>query len=127
MQQLSLKTYQLLNLELGTASKTLDYSLLLLILINCAAIILHSVKAYEVKYHDTFQAIEFYSVIIFSVEYILRLWCIVESEKYSSPVKGRIRYMFSAGALIDLLAVLPFYLAVITVDLRFIRVFRLLR
>jgi voltage-gated potassium channel len=127
MKALRKSTYQLLNLELGWQSKLLDYSLLLLILINCIAILLQSIKSLNAAYFYIFNAIEIYSVVIFSVEYLLRVWCIVENEKYNLPISGRLKYIFSVGALIDLLAIIPFYLAVIAIDLRFIRIFRLLR
>ncbi|HRF17151.1 MAG TPA: ion transporter, partial [Chitinophagaceae bacterium] len=49
-------------------------------------------------------------------------------EKYKGSLKGRLRYMLSPGALVDLLAILPFYLhAIIGFDLRMLRILRLMR
>ena len=71
---------------------------------------------------------EIISVVIFTLEYIIRLWSITASRKYSHPVRGRIKFIFSSGSLIDLLAILPFYLPmIIGFDLRFIRLLRLFR
>jgi voltage-gated potassium channel len=66
---------------------------------------------------------------VFTIEYAARVWCSVERDdgRYRHPVRGRLRYVLSPLALIDLLAILPFYLTqLLPVDLRFMRVFRLL-
>ena len=72
---------------------------------------------------------EWFSMLVFTVEYAARVWCAVERDdiRFRDPVRGRVRYILSPLALIDLLAILPFYLThVLPVDLRFMRVFRLL-
>lgn len=69
-------------------------------------------------------------VIIFSIEYILRVYMCPFSENpiYRDPIKGRLKYMISPIALIDLLSILPFYMPmVIDFDLRYLRLFRLIR
>jgi len=69
-------------------------------------------------------------VAIFTVEYVARLWCIVEAPRYRglSPSMARLRYALSPLAVVDLVAILPFYLSfLVSVDLRFLRVLRLLR
>jgi voltage-gated potassium channel len=75
-----------------------------------------------------FEYFEIFSVVIFSIEYVLRLWACTVMDKYAHPIWGRIRYIFSVGALIDLLAILPFYLPFfIAADTRFLRILRLFR
>ena len=67
-------------------------------------------------------------MLLFTLEYGARVWAAVEREggRYTAPVRGRLRYMLSPLALIDLIAILPFYLSfLLPVDLRFMRVFRL--
>lgn len=100
-----------------------------LIALNSLAIILHSVP--EIREQPQlaifFIDFEIVSVLLFTVEYILRVWACVESEEYRHPVWGRIRFMFSAWALIDLLAILPFYLTMFTTDFGLIRMLRVLR
>jgi voltage-gated potassium channel len=67
-------------------------------------------------------------VAIFSIEYLLRLWTCNVDVTYKGRIKGRIKYFFSPLALIDLFAILPFYIPmIIPIDLRFLRVIRLVR
>ena len=75
-----------------------------------------------------FHYFDLISVIIFTVEYVLRVWSCTHHKEYKHPVYGRIKYVFSLEALIDVLAILPFYLhAFIGFDLRVLRILRLLR
>ena len=79
-------------------------------------------------HRELIDLLELVSVIVFSVEYAIRLWVCVVDENYRSPVKGRLRYMASPMALADLLAVLHFYLpALIPLNVIIFRVFRLFR
>ena len=56
------------------------------------------------------QRFELISVLIFTGEYLLRVWACASDPKYGSPVRGRLRFGVTPLALIDLVAVLPFYL-----------------
>jgi len=98
------------------------------ICLSIVSVVLETEPELYNAYHDYFRDFEIFTVIIFSLEYILRLWCIVEEPRYKRPILGRLRYIVTPLALVDLLAVVPFYLpALITVDLRFIRILRLIR
>jgi voltage-gated potassium channel len=71
---------------------------------------------------------EVLSVIVFTVEYLLRLWVAPLAPRFQGAVWGRVRYALTPLALVDLWAVLPFYLPMlIPLDLRFIRALRVLR
>lgn len=113
-----------------TIDRIVAIFLMALISINALAVILETVDEYQAEYGAIFYTIEVVSVAIFTIEYFLRLWVAPLSEQYSGRF-GRIRYAFSAMSLIDLLAILPFFLPFFfTTDLRFIkflRVFRLFR
>ena len=104
-----------------------DAFIIVLIILNVVAIILQSEPELNQRFAIYFHWFEVFSVIIFSVEYITRLWTIVENQEYAHPIKGRILWMFSFMAMVDLLAILPFYLPFVGVDLRFLRIFRLFR
>jgi len=107
-----------------------DIFMVCLIFFNVIAVTLETVESLHIKYQTFFYWFELFSVIVFSFEYVTRIWACVESHspEYQHPLWGRLRFIASPMALVDLLAILPFYLAfIITVDLRFLRVFRLLR
>ncbi|NNC76742.1 MAG: ion transporter [Woeseiaceae bacterium] len=114
-------------------SRFVDICLISMIAASVIAVILESVPAIERKYGSQLYWFEVLTIAVFSVEYLLRVWSAVEHQdrKNDNPVWARIRYVFSFHAIIDLLAILPFYLLTFglfgTVDMRFLRAFRLLR
>jgi voltage-gated potassium channel len=116
--------------EVRRPTGMIDYALLALILLNVVSVILETVEDWGETYGEAFFLFEIASVIIFTVEYLLRVWSCTQasSRRFRHPILGRLRYMATPLALIDLLAILPFYLSfAIGVDLRFLRVIRLLR
>jgi voltage-gated potassium channel len=112
-------------------SRAVDVFIIVLILVNVVAVILESVASLRLRWGDAFRLLEQISLIVFSLEYLLRVWSIVDNRwraEYRHPLWGRLRFMRSPLALIDLLAVLPFWLSMfVPLDLRFLRVARLLR
>jgi voltage-gated potassium channel len=129
MNELRRRTYTILENASGEpAARLLNGLLIGLILANVAAIVLASVTSIGARYHAWFSALEWLSILVFTFEYLARVWAAVERDdgRYRAPVRGRIRYMLSPLALIDLLAILPFYLTfLVPLDLRFMRIFRL--
>jgi voltage-gated potassium channel len=122
------------GLEIGLAGRGpmrfVHAFVVLLIIANVTAVVLESHQPFAEAHGRAFWLFELVSVAIFSLEYGIRLWCIVEAPRYRgmSPARARIRYALSPLALIDLAAILPFYLAfLVPFDLRFLRVLRLLR
>ena len=68
------------------------------------------------------------SIVIFSFEYLLRIWSAAEHEPFEPAWKNRLKWVQSGGAVIDLLAILPAYINFfVPIDLRFLRILRLLR
>jgi voltage-gated potassium channel len=108
-------------------SKAFDIFIITLIGLNVAALILESVKSIQTFAPRLFYVFEFVSVIIFSVEYVARVWSSVEIPTYQKPVIGRLRFMVTPLAIVDLLAILPFYLPFTGIDLRFLRILRMMR
>jgi len=89
---------------------------------------LETVPAIYEPHKEFFHYFDFVSVIIFTVEYVLRVWSSNHEPRYEHSLKGRLKYIFSFGAIIDLIAILPFYLQrFIGFDLRVLRILRLLR
>jgi len=108
--------------------KIINGFIIVLILLNLVAVVLETEPGLYEKHKTFFHAFNLVSVIIFSIEYILRLWSCTHEPKYKHWFWGRLKYMFSWEALIDLAAILPFYLAsVLVFDLRELRLLRLLR
>jgi len=105
-----------------------DVGMLILIFLNLVSVVLETVQSLYVPYSHIFRDFEVFSIIVFTVDYVLRLWTCTLNDKYKSPFWGRVRFAFSFIALIDLLSFLPFYLPmIIPFDLRFLRAFRLFR
>ena len=121
-------------LEMGAfgnrAGAVCDAFLVLLIVANVVAVAAETVDSLALRYQTHFVIFEIASVAVFTAEYLLRLWVSVERQPaaYRRPVRDRLAYMATPLAIIDLLAILPFYLAAFTgLDLRFLRIFRLVR
>jgi voltage-gated potassium channel len=108
-------------------SRVFDVGIVALILLNIVAMIAESVEALHSLVPRCFAAFEYFSVAVFSLEYVLRVWSCVEEQPYARPIRGRLRFTRTPLAIVDLLAVLPFYLPFLSVDLRVLRMFRLLR
>jgi len=110
------------------AARYFNYFMTGLIIINVLAVILETEGPLYEQFFLLFWLIEIVSIAIFTVEYVIRLWICTLNPRFSNPVTGRLRYMVSPYALIDLFSFLPFYLPVLLpVDLRFIRILRLFR
>jgi len=108
----------------------IDRALLVLIVINLIAVAVESMPEFHERYARAFELIEFFSLFVFTVEYALRMWSAVEHApvRHLSPWKARLNYALSTAGLIDLVAVLPFWFAIVLpADFRFILVFRMVR
>ncbi len=105
-----------------------DIALIILIAANVILVILETVDTIYAQYAPWFTYVEYFSIFIFTIEYLLRIWACVEDEQLEGVRNKRLKYMLSPLALIDLLAILPFFLTILfVIDLRFLRVMRLLR
>ncbi|MCI5120011.1 MAG: ion transporter, partial [Candidatus Electrothrix sp. AUS4] len=109
------------------ASRIFDTVILTLIFFNVLAVIIGSVQSIQERFAFFFNAFEVLSVIVFTVEYLARLWSCTAHPRSLGRLCERLRFAFRAMPLIDLLAILPFYLPFLGVDLRTLRVLRLLR
>jgi len=111
-------------------SIAVDRALVLLILVNLIAVALESVPEFGTQYRGAFVGIEIFSLVVFSVEYALRLWAAVEHgpNRHLKALRARLKYALSPSGIVDLIAVLPFWFAlVLPDDLRLLVVFRIVR
>lgn len=113
-------------------SKAVEIFIAVLVLLNVLSIILESLHELHVEYADWFYLFDSFSVVVFSIEYVLRVWS--GGAKYELGVKGnawrgRKDYVFSPFGIVDFASTVPFYLQLILpgADLRMLRMFRLLR
>jgi voltage-gated potassium channel len=91
---------------------------------NVTAASLETVDAIYLSYQSIFIQFEIFSVVMFSIEFLLRLWSAPAAENYTS----RINYLLSFDAIVDLLAIAPFYISILFgIDLRALVSLRLLR
>lgn len=125
------RTFEVLDkgAEGDPLSRTIDVMIMGLVLGNVVAVILESVPSIGRAYHDLFIAFEKVSVAAFSAEFLLRIWSVADDESHGRhPFHRRLHYLRSPMAIVDVLAIAPFYLsAFFALDLRFLRVLRLLR
>lgn len=104
--------------------------LVTLIFLNTFAFVLGTVEGFKEDYAIQLDIILYVSIVVFSIEYLLRLWVCVEHplRRDGHPIWARVQYMFTPLALVDLIAILPFYIGPgSSVDLRILRVLSMLR
>jgi len=113
----------------GRIGLYVDWLIMLLIAANVVAVMLETVDPLAARYERLFYWFEVGSVAIFTTEYLGRVWSAVESGDYEGPITGRLRFASRPLLVVDLLAILPFYLTVVgvTAELRFLRALRLVR
>ncbi|HVF28771.1 MAG TPA: ion transporter [Pyrinomonadaceae bacterium] len=110
------------------ASRVFAYSIMTLITFNVIAVIVETVESVAAPLGPLLTVFEIFSVAVFSVEYVLRVWTCTTDARFAGGLRGRVRYALTPMALVDLLAILPFYLPMfISLDLRFVRSLRLFR
>ena len=129
-QRVRRRTYEVLEKagEGDRLSQAVDIVIIAVILANMGAVVLESFEGLYERYAGWFAALELVSVALFTVELALRLWtCDLLRPGRTWPV-AVMRFLVSPVGLIDLLAIVPFYLPLlIPVDLRVVRILRLVR
>ena len=109
-----------------TSGKLFDVALLLVILISIVIVSLESVESINQRHEDLLRGLEWAITVMFTVEYLLRLYCTKHSKKYATSFYG----------VIDLVAILPTYLSLfipgaqgllVIRSLRLLRVFRVFK
>ena len=128
--QLKLNIFNILKIssEKSLVGIVFDWFIMTLIVVNVVFIIIDTFEGVPQYVKETSDYVEFFSLIIFTIEYALRLWTADILNPSIRPLKARKKYMFSFMAIIDLLAIIPSYIPLIlTIDLSILRALRLLR
>ena len=115
-------------------SRTVDLFIIILIVLNVTMVILETVAGINETYGEFIEFFETVCVLIFTVEYLMRIWCCTADEKFAHALKGRLAFMLTPLALIDFIAIFPYYVFLLvtippdyTLPLRLLRLFRLLK
>ena len=112
----------------GNYQKDVDKWIGFLIIANLFTLMFEHVPAVYEPYRMWFELFDVFSVAVFTIEYALRFYLAPEDEEFERKNSPRSAFVFSPFAIIDFLAVAPFYLqAFLPVDLRVLRALRLLR
>jgi len=113
----------------GNYQKFIDKWISILIVVNLFALLFEQVPAIFEPNAHLFHYFDIFSVVVFTLEYFLRFYVAPEDPDFAAKRNARTSYIFSPFAIIDLLAIAPFYLKFlgIPLDLRFLRFLRLLR
>ncbi len=112
----------------GNFQAALEKWIGVLIVVNLFALVLEHVPAVFEPNKHLFHYFDIFSVAVFVLEYVLRFYLAPEDEEFQRKSSPRVAYVFSPFAIIDFLAVAPFFLqSFIPIDLRALRFLRLLR
>ena len=114
----------------GRLQEMFELFIAMWVLVSVFAVILESVHGISYLLNVEFVILDAVAVAVFTIEYCMRMYSCVEEPGYEGTVMGRWRQAKHPSTVIDLLAILPFFLEVFLhhlLDLRFLRVFRLTR
>lgn len=120
------RLYQVIFESDTRGGRQFDIALMGLIVLSLVIVVLDSIESVAARFPLTLSALEWTITLLFTIEYAARLYC--------SP--QRLRYALSFFGVIDLLAILPTYLALFFPELhalldvrvlRLLRIFRVLR
>ncbi|WAC25971.1 ion transporter [Ancylobacter sp. SL191] len=111
-------------------AERVNIALIVLIVLNVVVAVLETVPSLLLRDMPFFRSFEIISLVLFALEYALRLWSAPENPRYRGVPAGwaRLRHMVTPAAIIDLVAWLPFLISMLFhVELRTLAIFRLLR
>ena len=125
---MNIKTYLIETFfpPVGRKSTNLEKFITVIIILSILSTVFETEKSLYFGNEKLFQSLEYIFVTIFIIEYILRLILSGSKDQFSG-IAGRIKYIFTPLALIDLLAILPTLILEFSTDLFLLRIFRLLR
>lgn len=110
------------------ASRAVDLFIIGLISLNVIAVVLESIEGLRLRFGLAFHYFEVFSIAAFTLEYLLRLWSCTADSRFHGTVRGRLRFIVTGLSIIDLIAIVPFYLPlVLSFDLRLVRMLRFIR
>ena len=128
MKKLRLQVFKVIEPNKAVASIVFEVFIIALILVSVVLIIVDTFPDIPDSVRRVFDYVEIFSIAVFTVEYLLRLFTADYLYQDLPAAKARRKYVFSFMAIIDFMAILPFYIPfLLPIDLRVIRLIRLLR
>ena len=109
------------------AARWVNIILVALIVISSLTAVLETVETLSAQFGIGFRIVEDVAILLFTLEYIARIWACTEDKKYRGFISGRIYFALQPLSIIDFLAIIPFYLPMIGADLVMLRLMRLVR
>src|SRR5438445_692809 len=88
----------------------LNIALFVLILLNVIAVVLETVESLYSSCQRLFDIFEVASVALFTIEYLLRLWSCTSDQRFTAPIVGRLKFAVTPMAIVDLIAIAPFFI-----------------
>ena len=115
--------------DVGWFSASVDWFLIGIIVATLVATVMQSVPTVVARHGRLLEIIEYVALTVFSLEYALRLWVAAEHPPWRrlGAVRAALRWSVSPAGLLDLAAILPFWLSFLSTDLRIVLVLRLVR
>jgi voltage-gated potassium channel len=108
-------------------SRLFDIFIMSTVFINVSCVILEIIPSIGKEYRTVLYEIDYTSSLIFTCEYLLRVWSCVSSRQYTGGIKGRVKHILTPMALIDLFALIPFYAQFFSINNHLLRLLRLAR
>lgn len=132
MSKIKKRLYEILQIgnKADAASLIFDMFIVLVIVVNLAIMIFLTFEE-SMPYRDILEKVELVTIVIFTIEYILRLWTAEYLFPEKSRTKATLAFIFSFYGIIDLLSFVPYYIPIFipvgVVAFRMLRVFRIMR
>jgi hypothetical protein len=114
----------------GQIHNFFDLFIIVWVVLSVVSVLLETVESVHYIMAMEFAVLDSVAVAVFTTEYLMRIYSCVEDPRFKGAFTGRAGYAFTPGAVIDALAVAPFFLEALLhhlFDLRFLRIFRMLR
>ena len=117
MSDIRKKLYEVIFKADTPAGKAFDVVLIICIVASVGVVMLDSIRSVRDQYQSLLYGLEWFFTVLFTIEYILRLYC----------VPSKLKYAFSFFGIVDLLAIMPTYFGLFVRALSTLRVIRILR
>lgn len=126
--QMKAKIYNILEKEGSRPNLIFEYFIVTLIILNVIAIGLDTIKELKPETVFVMRIFEAFSIIVFTIEYLMRIFISDLTHPAKTKLRSVLRFVFSFFGLVDLAAIIPFYVPfIIHADMRFLRILRLIR